>query len=537
MMGQAARDPIWKAALTIANQDADNVGSACIRCHAPQGWLAGHSTPPDGSALAGSDFQGVACSVCHRMVDPQYTPGLSPAPDAAILAAISPPALTDPHNGSYVIDPEDRRRGPFNLDADWASQGGWPGFHQFLQSPFHKSSRMCATCHDVSSPHFTRQPDGAYALNANNTPGPSKPLQFPEQRTYSEWASSMFAQGPIDLQGRFGGTRGTVSTCQDCHMPGIQGQGCALDPPVRSKLPQHNFNGANSWVLRAVRGLYFDSETGLSEQAVEDSIARNVQMLRAASDLQISRVSGNLNVRIINFTGHKLPTGYPEGRRMWINVRFRNAVGAIIQERGRYNTSTDTLDAASTKVYEAEHGIDAAVAAATGQPQGPSFHLVLNNMIVKDNRIPPMGFTRAAFDAVGAGPVPATLYADGQYWDDTAFEIPPGAVTVDVNIYHQTTSREYVEFLRDENATNSTGSDAYDAWDLFGGRSAPVLMDSATMPLACGCDWNHSGALTLQDLFDFLTSWFGGNADFNGSGATTLQDIFDYLACYFAGCP
>jgi hypothetical protein len=49
----------------------------------------------------------------------------------------------------------------------------------------------------------------------------------------------------------------------------------------------------------------------------------------------------------------------------------------------------------------------------------------------------------------------------------------------------------------------------------------------------CPCDWNHAGGTTLQDLFDFLTAYFGGAADFNGVDGTTIQDIFDYLLCYF----
>lgn len=54
---------------------------------------------------------------------------------------------------------------------------------------------------------------------------------------------------------------------------------------------------------------------------------------------------------------------------------------------------------------------------------------------------------------------------------------------------------------------------------------------------SCPCDWNLSGgAATLQDLFDFLSSYFAGKGDFNGDAAVTVQDIFDYLACYFVGC-
>ena len=55
----------------------------------------------------------------------------------------------------------------------------------------------------------------------------------------------------------------------------------------------------------------------------------------------------------------------------------------------------------------------------------------------------------------------------------------------------------------------------------------------------CPVDFNGSGSLTVQDLFDFLTAYFAGDlrADFNASGTVTGQDIFDFLNAYFAGCP
>jgi hypothetical protein len=55
----------------------------------------------------------------------------------------------------------------------------------------------------------------------------------------------------------------------------------------------------------------------------------------------------------------------------------------------------------------------------------------------------------------------------------------------------------------------------------------------------CIADFNGSGAVTVQDIFDFLAAYFTANpaADVNGSGSVTVQDIFDYLASYFAGCP
>jgi uncharacterized membrane protein len=54
----------------------------------------------------------------------------------------------------------------------------------------------------------------------------------------------------------------------------------------------------------------------------------------------------------------------------------------------------------------------------------------------------------------------------------------------------------------------------------------------------CAADFNHDGAATLQDLFDFLAAYFAVDpgGDFNQSGAVSVQDIFDFLAAYFAGC-
>ena len=57
-------------------------------------------------------------------------------------------------------------------------------------------------------------------------------------------------------------------------------------------------------------------------------------------------------------------------------------------------------------------------------------------------------------------------------------------------------------------------------------------------PCSCPADFNNSGSVTVQDIFDFLTVWFarGPAADINGSGTITVQDIFDFLAHWFAGC-
>ncbi len=56
---------------------------------------------------------------------------------------------------------------------------------------------------------------------------------------------------------------------------------------------------------------------------------------------------------------------------------------------------------------------------------------------------------------------------------------------------------------------------------------------------SCPADFDHSGGLSVQDIFEFLNAWFAGGpgADFNQSGGITVQDIFDFLNAWFAGCP
>jgi len=57
--------------------------------------------------------------------------------------------------------------------------------------------------------------------------------------------------------------------------------------------------------------------------------------------------------------------------------------------------------------------------------------------------------------------------------------------TIEVPLLHQTTTKEYIEFLRDENTTNGAGQVAWRVWDQLG-KSAPVEMASRTLDLVVG---------------------------------------------------
>jgi hypothetical protein len=177
----------------------------------------------------------------------------------------------------------------------------------------------------------------------------------------------------------------------------------------------------------------------------------------------------------------------------------------------------------------------------TGLAVGPTFHFAVNNVRYWDNRIPPRGFTNAGFAAVQADPV-GYSYADGQYWDDTEYVVPAGAVLAEVRVYYQTASKEYIEFLRDENTTNDTGQVMYDAW-VAQGMGPPEEMDFASIVVEgseeCRADFNGDGTVNTLDMLAFLNAWAAGDssADINDDGAVNTLDVLAYLNMWAAGCP
>jgi hypothetical protein len=478
MMAHSGRDPLMLAAMAVANQDAPHSGETCLRCHFPKGWLEGRSVPEDGSSMTADDRQGVQCSVCHRLVDP-FAAAENPPEDAAILAALSAP-VPSLRSAMMVLDPVDRLRGPFDVVGDLGSNPHAPT-RDTLISPFHRSSDLCGTCHNVENPLFTRDGSGEYVLNAFDSAG--TPGQgFPEQSTYDEWAASDYAAAGV-LAPQFGRNRDVVSSCQDCHMPAVTGRD-ANTGMTRDDLPLHELVGGNTFVPAVLpHHPAFGSE--VNPALLQAGIDAATDMLRRAATVSLSLTGGTLSVRVTNESGHKLPTGYPEGRRMWLHVRAYDAARAVVFESGRYVFATADLAGYEASpsdpdydpylhVWETVHGTSPALAAVVGTLAGPSQHLILNNVREKDTRIPPRGFTNAAFDVFDGAPVGAS-YADGQYWDEVDYPVGTAAVQAEATLYYQTASRDYVEFLRDENTTNAAGPILFDLWDQHG-KSEPVAM-------------------------------------------------------------
>ncbi len=429
MMAHSARDPIFRAALTIAEQDHPGIGQFCWRCHSPVAWLEGRSIPYDGSNFEPIDEDGIQCDVCHRMVNPLSYEGreLSDQPVPGI------------GNGMFVMSDDTAKRGP--RPESYAN-------HAWLYSPFHQSSSLCGVCHDVSNPLLAQDPA---------TQPPHE--YFPIDRIYSEWKLSSFAQRGVQ--------------CQHCHMPRITGRAVGFDfTPVHNDLTQHSFAGGNYWGLE-ILPLFWDLDERTLD-ALTVGRYRAIEMVRKSAKLsivQLPKPGSPIVFRVYNRTGHKFPSGDPESRRAWLHVEFLDAKGNVIAESGRYDFDTGVLhEDPQAKIYR--------VKLAEGNT--PTFHMVRANSVLFDNRIPPQGYSRARFAQFNIAPVGAS-YRDGQFWDDTAYTPPPNTARIRATLYFQVMTKEYVEFLRDANTTDDWGQRLYQAW-LTTEKAPPIAIATAVYP-------------------------------------------------------
>jgi hypothetical protein len=245
-----------------------------------------------------------------------------------------------------------------------------------------------------------------------------------------------------------------------------------------------------------------------------------------------------LVVRVTNWSGHKLPTGYSEGRRMWLQLRWLDASGGVVDEAGVWNPATGDINEASTKVWKSVQVASGAMAQAAGVPDGTTHHLVLLNKTEFDNRIPPAGFVNAEFEAFGAPPVGAT-YADGQHWDDSRFTIPAGATQVAVTLLHQTTTPDYINSLLDNNVTDENGIIAWSLWNdpEIGNRSVPIDMDALVFDLdpTVPGDVTGDGVVDFNDVLALLSAWgpcSGCPEDLDGDGDVGFSDLILVLSNY-----
>jgi hypothetical protein len=502
MMANATRDPAFFAAMSIANRDiiefvntlpgdpqdpdtplgaflASNqiagdvsrgpdgrlqpedllpiTADLCLRCHTPPGWMEAHSEPPskrfpflagqfwgaafrqhpvdasgkprtaDLSRESEAEMDGIDCDFCHRVSDISRRPSRF---DGSSMAA---------GNGGFFVD----RNDPFEEEVE--------SEYEILAE-----GHFCGACHDVTNPLLK---------TATKVGGKVPDMLHPIERTYTEWYWSSYRE---------------EQPCQDCHEP-------------------MQFQGAQTWMLYpGLATLWGDVDRVWREAPYEyavpergplyqDAMKRNRAFLgREAADVEILEIPGSpaagdtvaLKIKVTNKTGHKLPTGFSEGRQAWIHVKAVDEAGKVVFEDGVLDENGFLVRTRETKVYEQvvlagrpEHRekegrtcyegysfLDENADACVDEHES-HFHFVLMNYIKKDNRIPPKGYNKEAYAKDGAFIIPFdpkdSDYADGQNWDITPYDftIPAdakGRIRITATLLYQTFNRQYIEFLKEE---------------------------------------------------------------------------------------
>jgi hypothetical protein len=400
--------------------------------------------------------------------------------------------------------------------------------HQMLYSRYHKSKFFCGTCHDVSNPVLANlglsglqdQPGGDLITEQHSASN-----YFHVERTFSEFMLSAYGQQGgaatnADFQTQGAPDITWVTKCQDCHMRDVTGVAAnkkgvpvrpgGSDEHPQSGMPLHDMTGGNSWIsyilgsldmslpesfdqfnydllVNQVHGpLTLDVTQGQDvtqngEALLAGAERAKQQLLLAATikNLSYDPANGALSFQVQNNTGHKLISGFPEGRRMFVSIEAKDADDNVLYSVNPYAESIVGGKGATLKglphadgspaLGANEYYVDELVyevhprSSLTGEDE--TFHFVLADGRYKDNRIPPKGFDIAGAVERISTPVwhgvddpnyftPAE-YAGG--YDDVSMTIAAGAAYVEVELYYQGTSREYIEFLRDEiNGTKKT---------------------------------------------------------------------------------
>jgi len=343
MHSNAWVDPIYRAALNAASKGTN--GKVDKLCIGCHSpiGLVTGKATPKGDKMSKIAKRGVQCDVCHNIS-----------------------SSTGIGNGSYVLTPKLHGRklkfGPFK-DAK-------SPYHDTAYSELHTSSAFCGQCHNVSHPF-------------NN---------LPVERTYDEWKDSWYAGQNIQ--------------CQDCHMtpgPGVTKNPGKATPfsKEREQIYTHYFVGGNVLVPRML--------------GAEGHALKAEEMLRAAGKIEImpkkyltTKGIQTISVKVTNIgAGHKLPTGFPEGREMWVDFKIKDAEGKEIYRLGKIEHGHTEEGTRSFKVV-------------LGDKDGNIVHLELwdADRVLYDTRIPAKGYSIVDFPfTIPEGTKgPLTVTADLNYW-------------------------------------------------------------------------------------------------------------------------
>jgi len=409
MMANSARDPFWRAKVSheilVNPTHADELQNTCTKCHAPAGnyssFFKGNPFYTIADMLNPNDslgLDGVTCTACHMIGDQ----GLGTLFSGDI-----------PYDTSHVL------YGPFTGVTTGPMQlyvGMTPIF-----SPHVSEGKMCSSCHTL-------------LVNSVDLLGNPTGNKFVEQATYHEWVNSTYANDEV--------------VCQTCHMPQTQDSVRIATGyfglPLRKPFNEHVFQGSNAFMLKLMK----ENRTQLGINATArnfDSTIVATELLLATKTMSVDIAVDSVltdtaffTVRLTNRAGHKFPSGYPS-RRAVLQFVVIGAANDTIFQSGMFDENWEVVNADQFPSWEHHYTVISSETQAQiyemvpGDVNGdPTTLLERSDVMLKDNRIPPEGFTTTSN-------VYDTVQIVGEAFTDVNFNKALGSGT-------EGTGRDYVHF-------------------------------------------------------------------------------------------
>ena len=367
MMANSAKDPFWRAKVShevlLYPDHKMDIETKCTSCHAPLGHFAAMHAgfehySIDSMVLDPLAKDGVSCLACHQ------------------LSKAS--GLGFEHSGDLDFDTAKVAYGPFISPLE--SPMVMATDYKPVYSTHISAAGLCAGCHTL----ITETLD----YNSNFTGN-----TFVEQATYHEWLNSRYEVEEI--------------SCQGCHMPALtKGEFYLvndIETDARDTFYLHELVGANTTMLKLLKDNIAALNLTASPENFDDVIAKTEDMLRNRSInlnlnfLEQTEDSLFFEVVILNKAGHKFPSGYP-ARRAFVEFVLQDQNGDTLFVSGNVDENYELT--AHNETYEPHYQI------INNEDQAQIYELVLgdvNNDVttvlvrgdhaIKDNRIPPQGFS------------------------------------------------------------------------------------------------------------------------------------------------
>jgi hypothetical protein len=450
MMANAARDPYWQASIRretlVQPKNAAAIENECAGCHMPidryqakagggLGRVFVHlPVIPDPGLQAAPAIDGVSCAVCHQIGKDKL-------------------GERESFTAGFVVDaatPWGSRKifGPYDIDKGRQRvMNSSTGFLPEKADHIH-DSELCATCHTLFTHAFDEKGEVVGEL--------------PEQVPYLEWKHS-------DYNGRM--------SCQACHMPKVDGKmpiSSTLGQP-REDVARHVFRGGNFFIPKIFNRHRDDLGVAAESLEMEAMSARTEAHLASESaelalfDARIEEGVLRAELEVRNLAGHKLPSAYPS-RRAWIHLIVLDSGGNAVFESGRLNADGSIAgndnDADKTRIEPHYAEIRRAdevqiYEPVLGTPGGAVTTVLLAaNQYLKDNRLLPVGFDKAAADediAVKGGAREDEDFRGGG--DRVRYAVPlgnaAGPFTVKAELWYQPISFRWARNVEDRPSTEA----------------------------------------------------------------------------------